>query len=153
MVLMRCKSMMVQVWQFLMLDRQNSLLPLPHFLLIISYAFLMQVIIWFMFPNFSKLIMSTLSFTHSFFVWRIKERGQPWCTNQVVVISTPFNLESSILRPPFPPPVTHYVCLYLLKTKSEIALIFPQFDAKLEKMFPHKIKLIYTDGGIKYIKL
>lgn len=48
----------------------------------------------------------------------------------------------------------HSLCLALfIKTKSEIALIFPQFDAKLEKMFPDKIKSIYIDGGTKYIKL
>lgn len=48
---------------------------------------------------------------------------------------------------------TRYVWLYPLKNKSEVTLIFPQFLAKLEQMFSHKIKSIYTDGGTKYMKL
>lgn len=48
---------------------------------------------------------------------------------------------------------TRYSWLYPLKSKSDVATIFPLFHAKIEKMFSHKLKSIYTDGGIEYIKL
>lgn len=48
---------------------------------------------------------------------------------------------------------TRYSWIYPLKSKTEVVTIFPQFHSKIEKMFSHKVKSLYTDGGTKYIKL
>lgn len=48
---------------------------------------------------------------------------------------------------------TRYSWIYPLKSKTEVVTIFPQFHSKIEKMFSHKVKSLYTDDGTKYIKL
>lgn len=48
---------------------------------------------------------------------------------------------------------TRYSWIYPLKNKTEVVTIFPQFHKKIETMFSHKVKSIYTDGGAEYIKL
>jgi hypothetical protein len=48
---------------------------------------------------------------------------------------------------------TRYTWLYPLKSKIDVASIFPQFHTKVETLFSHKVKSIYTDGGTEYMKL
>ena len=48
---------------------------------------------------------------------------------------------------------TRYTWIYPLKSKTDVAVIFPQFHSKIENIFTRKVKSIYTDGGTEYFKL
>jgi len=48
---------------------------------------------------------------------------------------------------------TRYTWLYPLKSKIDVASIFPQFHTKVETLFSHKVKSIYTNGVTEYMKL
>jgi len=48
---------------------------------------------------------------------------------------------------------TRYTWIYPLKRKTDVVAIFSQFHTKIENLFCNKVKSIYTDGGIEYIKL
>ncbi|KAE8680725.1 hypothetical protein F3Y22_tig00111372pilonHSYRG00235 [Hibiscus syriacus] len=48
---------------------------------------------------------------------------------------------------------THYIWLYPLKRKSDIATIFPHFKALVENFFQQKIITFYSDNGGEYMGL
>lgn len=48
---------------------------------------------------------------------------------------------------------TKYTWLYTIKNKNEIASIFANFHALVEKNFKHKIVSLYTDGGGEFTGL
>lgn len=48
---------------------------------------------------------------------------------------------------------TRFTWIFLIKNKSDVAKLFPNFKQKVENQFNHKIKALHTDGGGEFVGL